>query len=167
VTRKETEACLEAAPDLQWRLIIALARFGGLRTPSELVRLRWTDVLWDKERIVVHSPKTEGYEGKETRVVPLFPELKTLLNEAWEAEAENSEFVITRYRNDSQNLRTTLLKIIERAGHDAMAEVVPEHACQQADRAGGSVSDSCRLQMDGQQPKSRTEALSSSDGFAL
>jgi hypothetical protein len=27
-----------------------------------------------------------------------------------------TEFVITRYRNDSQNLRTTFLKVIERAG---------------------------------------------------
>ncbi len=116
VSRKEADACIEAAPDLQWRLIIALARYAGLRTPSELVRLRWQDILWDSDRIVVHSPKTEGYEGKDTRIIPLYPELKQLLREGWETEADASEFVITRYRCDSQNLRTTLLKIIERAG---------------------------------------------------
>ena len=66
--------------------------------------------------MIVHSPKTEGYEGKETRIVPIFPELKAYLNEAWETEADKTEFVITRYRSDSQNLRTTLLKVIERAG---------------------------------------------------
>ncbi len=64
----------------------------------------------------MHSPKTEGYEGKDTRIIPLYPELKQLLREGWETEADASEFVITRYRCDSQNLRTTLLKIIERAG---------------------------------------------------
>lgn len=103
-----------------WRKVVRIAALlhdiGHLRTPSEMVRLRWTDILWDTDRIVVHSPKTEGYEGKETRVVPFFPELQTLLNEAWETAEENSEFVITRYRSDSQNLRTTLMKIIERAG---------------------------------------------------
>jgi len=116
VTRKEADACIEAAPDLQWRLIIALARYGGLRTPSEMVRLKWTDILWDSDRMIVHSPKTEGYEGKETRIVPIFPELKKHLDEGWVTEADKTEFVITRYRNDSQNLRTTFLKVIERAG---------------------------------------------------
>jgi len=115
VTRAEADACIEAAPDLQWRLIIAMARYGGLRTPSELVRLKWTDILWDTDRMVIHSPKTEGYEGKETRIVPLFPELKPFLDEAWATEADKSAFVITRYRTDTQNLRTTFLKIIERA----------------------------------------------------
>ncbi len=115
VTQAEADACIEAAPDLQWRLIIALARYGGLRTPSELVRLKWTDILWDSDRMVIHSPKTEGYEGKETRIVPLFPELKPFLDAAWVTEADKSEFVITRYRTDTQNLRTTFLKIIERA----------------------------------------------------
>ncbi len=115
VTRKEAEACIAAAPDLQWRLIIALARYGGLRTPSEMVRLKWTDILWDSDRMIVHSPKTEGYEGKETRIVPIFPELKPYLDEGWETEADKSAFVITRYRTDAQNLRTTFLKIIERA----------------------------------------------------
>jgi integrase len=39
VTRAEAERVLEACPDAQWRLIFALARFGGLRTPSETLRL--------------------------------------------------------------------------------------------------------------------------------
>ncbi len=78
--------------------------------------------------MIVHSPKLEGYEGKETRVVPIFPEVKKYLNEAWETEADKSEFVITQYRRDSQNLRTTFLKIIERAGLKPWPKVVPEHA---------------------------------------
>ena len=116
VTREETEKCIEAAPDSQWRLIIALARYGGLRTPSEIVRLRWDDIPWDSERMIVTSPKTERHEGGESRVVPLFPELRKYLDEADEIAPKRSEFVITRYRDTNSNMRTTFQKIIKRAG---------------------------------------------------
>ena len=116
VTREETQKCIEAAPDSQWRLIIALARYGGLRTPSEMVRLRWEDILWDSERMIVTSPKTERHEGGESRVVPLFPELRKYLDEADEIAPERTEFVITRYRDTDSNMRTTFQKIIKRAG---------------------------------------------------
>ena len=113
---EDTEKCIEAAPDSQWRTIIALARYGGLRTPSEIVRLKWDDILWDEERMIVHSPKTEHHEGKELRIVPLFPELRKHLEEAYEIAPTGSEFVITRYRDAEANLRTTFSKIIKRAG---------------------------------------------------
>jgi hypothetical protein len=45
----------------------------------------------------------------------MFPELKSLLDEGFH-QAEPGEFVITRYRDSSQNLRTTFAKIIKRAG---------------------------------------------------
>jgi len=32
--------------DPQWQTIIALARYGGLRTPSEMLALRWSDIDW-------------------------------------------------------------------------------------------------------------------------
>jgi integrase len=47
---------IEAAPDAEWRLIIALSRFGGLHCPSEHLALRWEDVLWDRNRPYVPSP---------------------------------------------------------------------------------------------------------------
>ena len=37
---------IHACPNLEWRVIIALARFGGLRVPSEITPLRWSDILW-------------------------------------------------------------------------------------------------------------------------
>jgi hypothetical protein len=46
----------------------------------------------------------------------LFPELAGILREGFEAADGGSTFVITRYRDSSQNLRTTFLKIIKRAG---------------------------------------------------
>ncbi|MCH7729285.1 MAG: hypothetical protein IH991_22825 [Planctomycetes bacterium] len=63
VTREMADKVLEACPHDEWRLIFALARYGGLRCPSEHLALRWCDVDWEGERILVHSPKTEHHAG--------------------------------------------------------------------------------------------------------
>ena len=115
VTLAEIKRVIDAAPDAQWRLIIALARYGGIRTPSETLALKWSDVDWKRQRIRVPSPKTERC-GKSFREIPLFPELLPYLQDSAELAAEKTEHMITRYRDASQNLRTTMLKIIKRAG---------------------------------------------------
>lgn len=50
--------------------------------------------------------------------MPLFPKLRLELDDLWATirHGEGSEFVITRYREASQNLRTTFTKIVKRAG---------------------------------------------------
>lgn len=110
VTREEAAQVLGACPSLEWRLIFALCRFGGLRCPSELLVLRWGDVLWDRSRFVVDSPKTG------LRVVPLFGELRPYLEQAFDQAEPGAEFVIGRTRDSSTNLRTTMMKIVRRAG---------------------------------------------------
>ncbi len=117
VGREDVVKVLDACPDLQWRLIVALARFGGLRCPSEILRVKWTDVDWSRSRFLVHSSKTERYEGKDCRWVPMFPELRSHLEQAFDGiEAGASEYVITRYRLTNSNLRTQFNRIIRRAG---------------------------------------------------
>ena len=116
VTRAESTKVLETCPNAQWRLIFALSRFGGLRCPSELLVLRWGDIDWHHSRMTVHSPKTAHHVGKESRIVPIFPELKPYLEECFEAAADGTEFVITQYRRNGLNLRTQLERIILRAG---------------------------------------------------
>jgi len=116
VTRETATKVLEACPDAQWRLLFALSRYGGLRCPSEHLALRWIDVDWERNRITVHAPKTERYEGKESRRIPIFPELRPYLEEVWEQAEPGAEFVITRYRSGNANLRTQLERIIRRAG---------------------------------------------------
>ena len=128
ITREDTAKLLKACLDTQWRLIVALTRFGGLRCPSEVLALKWEDIDWQGKRFTVTSPKTEHHEGGASRVVPLFPELAEILNEGYELEFQrlNDESgesvgvvsgpVITRYRDSTQNLRTTFLKVIKRAG---------------------------------------------------
>jgi integrase len=124
VTEEEAQKILKACPDLEWRLIFSLCRYGGLRCPSEVLALTWENVLWDSSRIIVTSPKTKRYKGHESRVLPMFPELASVLNEAYEAAFDRREDqsavvsgpVVTRYRDASQNLRTTFEKIVTRAG---------------------------------------------------
>ena len=103
-------------PDAQWRLLVALSRYGGLRIPSEALPLKWSDVNWEKSRIIITSPKTEHHEGKGGRVIPLFPELRKPLLDVFEDATSGAEFVLTRYRDAAVNLRTHFMRIIRQAG---------------------------------------------------
>jgi integrase len=116
VTREEARKVIDACPDAQWRLLFALSRYGGLRCPSEHLGLRWGDVDWERSRITVRSPKTEHHQGGDRRQVPIFPELRPHLEAVWDQAEPGAEYVITRYRNTNANLRTQLLRIIDRAG---------------------------------------------------
>lgn len=108
-----------------WRTIIALARFGGLRCPSEVLSLEWRHVDWDRGRLTVPSPKTDRYDGKASRTIPLFPELRAHLTEAFELAESGQTHVIggnhlakatgpNGWKNC--NLRTTFEKLVKRAG---------------------------------------------------
>src|SRR5262245_31322728 len=116
VTRDVTQKVLDACPDAEWRLIVALSRYGGLRCPSEHLALRLGDVDWERNRITVHSPKTEHHPGGESRIVPLFPELRAYLEAVFDSAPAGTEFFITRNRQKNVNWRTGLLRIIKRAG---------------------------------------------------
>jgi integrase len=125
VTRTEIAQVLDACPNHHWRAIVALSRYGGLRCPSEVLSLRWQDVDWDASRIVVASPKTEHHAGKATRTIPLFPELRTVLDEAFDLAPEGAVYVVDeRFRKSAMgpggwmnaNLRTHFTRIVKRAG---------------------------------------------------
>ncbi len=116
VSRQDAEKILQACPNTEWKLIFGLARFGGLRTPSETLLLRWEDINWSENRMLVRSPKTEHHPGGESRLVPIFPELAPLLTLAL-AEAEPGPgFVIAKHRDTGANLRTYMLRILAKAG---------------------------------------------------
>ena len=85
----------------------------GLRTPSETLALRWSDVDWQANMINVTSPKTAHHEGHGQRTIPLFGDLRPYLEEAFNPE---DEFIITRYRDATQNMRTQFNRIVVKAG---------------------------------------------------
>ena len=119
VTQDMALKVLEECPDAQWRLIFGLARWGGLRCPSEILRLKWQDVDFEHSRFIVHASKTEHHTSSGIRTVPMFPELRPLFQDAFDKARVGDVFCITRYRNRSVNLRTSLTKIIRRAGFEA------------------------------------------------
>ncbi len=125
ITGADTMRVMEYCPDHHWRTIIALTRFGGLRCPSEVLSLQWQDIDWEASRITVRSPKTERLPGKATRTIPLFPELREPLTTSFEQAPDGAVYVVDeRFRKSANtakgwanaNLRTTLEKIIRRAG---------------------------------------------------
>ncbi len=107
VSRDDYQKMLDACPNVMFRVLIALYRIGGLRK-EEALRATWNDVKFDVARLIVHSPKTERYKGKETRIIPLFPELKTEIESLRQAQpnAAPNEFLISTNR-------TTIFKRIE------------------------------------------------------
>ncbi len=112
-----------------WRTIIALARFAGLRCPSEVLSLKWADVNFAAGRMTVPSPKTEHLEGKEYRVCPIFSALRPHLEDAFELAEPGAEYVVggpqgDLYRANSRkpggwqntSLSSAFRKLIKRAG---------------------------------------------------
>jgi len=110
ISREQAAKVLQACPNTQWRLVFALARFGGLRCPSELLPLAWSDVDWERERFRVDSPKT----GE--RFVPIFPELRPHLEQAFEEAEPGAVAVVTICRDAAKNMRTHLCRLIRKAG---------------------------------------------------
>ena len=111
VSATTINSVIDEAPDARWRLLIKFARFAGLRMPSEPSVLKWSDVLWDKNRISIYSPKT-----KSRRFIPLFPVLLPELRELFEAANPGDELVFSNTIGTRSNLRTGFQKIVKRAG---------------------------------------------------
>ncbi len=119
----DAERVIEHCPNVLWKLLVGLARFGGLRVPSEAFSLTWGDVDWERCRLSVPSPKTE-HLGKAHRVIPLFPLLRPHLEAVFEQAVAGSVYIFPddwRARATGAdgwagaNLRTTFTKIV-RAG---------------------------------------------------
>lgn len=110
ITQAMADKVLEACPDAQWRLIFALSRYAGLRCPSETLGLRWEDVNWHSGIFIVRENKTKQ------RVVPIFPELRRYLLEAFEDAAPGTQYAVSIFRSAHVNMRTQFKRIIQRAG---------------------------------------------------
>lgn len=118
VSRAETDRLLGASATNRWQLIVGLARFGGIRIPSELFGLLWEHIDFERGRMTVTSPKTANH-AKHSRVVPIFPELRPLLVEGWRQASEllgksPREPVIPAQQ--ASTVRRGLLVILKRAG---------------------------------------------------
>ncbi|GAB5442063.1 MAG: hypothetical protein Fues2KO_24120 [Fuerstiella sp.] len=108
------EQVIDAAPDDQWKALIALWRFAGLRK-MEPLQLTWGDVLWDEGKLRVWSTKTSNHAGRSMRYVPL-RDVRPYLEAAKPEGAKPEDRIISRYRPSMSNLHSPFKKIIEDAG---------------------------------------------------
>ena len=116
VTPEIAQSVLDACPNTQWRLIFGLARFGGLRCPSEVIRLKWEDLDFEHERFIVHATKTEHHADGGIRTVPMFPELRPLFQDAFDEAPDGSVYCINQYKGRWSNLGTNMIQIVKNAG---------------------------------------------------
>ncbi len=121
--REDSQRVLDACPDGEWRVIFALARWGGLRCPSEVLSLEWSGIDWDRQRMKIHSPKTEHHEGGAYRFCPLFPEVRRELSAIYQPGMTG--YIVNERRRraalgingwQNSNLRTMFREIIWRSG---------------------------------------------------
>jgi len=98
------ERVIDYMPDPEWKLLVSMARYMGLRVPSEAFSLTWDCVNWDSRLLRVPSPKTERV-GKPFRIAPIPPQVWTHLDRVWQQAPQGSKWVFERLRQrDSMNL---------------------------------------------------------------
>lgn len=119
ITQQDAQSVMAQLPDASWRLLFALARWGGLRVISEPRALRWEDVDWTPghETLLVRSPKTEHLDGHESRRIPLTTEVLEPMREVFDQAQEGEPLVLPWLTSrSSASLRNPLMKAIARSG---------------------------------------------------
>ncbi len=114
VTPEEAAKIIDACPTMNLKLAFALARFAGIRFPSEVKPLKWGHINFERAKMLIHSPKTERHPGHDRRFVPIVPALLALLETAHLDAAEGSEHVL--YVGSTGRLNVAMRAIVERAG---------------------------------------------------
>ena len=117
VPAETIERVIAICPDADWRMIFALPRFGGVRFPSEVEDLKWSDVDWENNRFTVHEKKLEHHPGRGRRVVPIFEALRPHLERAYRERAPGAVYVVPRARQGS-NLGTHAKRLAIKAGFE-------------------------------------------------
>lgn len=104
-----------------------MARYLGVRVPSEPFSMTWDCVDWQKRLLRVPSPKTAS-QGKPYRLVPIFPPVMPHLERLFDAAQPGQVFIFHRLRQRESvkaaergwwqvvNLRQRLLRSIARIG---------------------------------------------------
>lgn len=117
VSEADSLKVLAAMKGTEEKLIFALARWGGLRMPSEPMGLRWCDIDWEGRKFLVHSPKTERHEGHERRWVPIFPELDRLFSDRYDEATAGDVYVLPSLQGRAARYADWILRrVLRRAG---------------------------------------------------
>ena len=96
ITSEYTQRLIDACPSVQWRTVVSMLRYGGMR-PEEVLLAEWDGVDWEAGTFTFRSPKTEHHPGKERRTIPLFPMLRAAFEEMRIAAEMESGLVLPQY----------------------------------------------------------------------
>ncbi len=135
VPRETVTPLLDQCHGIEYRLLLIFARYMGVRVPSEIVPLKWTDVNWENSTIVITAPKTKRHRGRDERVCPIFPEVLPYLQEAWEAASDGSTHVFPSIRRPDKKPADLAEESDLAVGPDSLAEIVAEPPSNSGNRA--------------------------------
>ena len=113
---------MRVCPDVEWKLLVALWRFAGLRK-MEVFQLTWGDVLWEDGRVRVTATKTAHHVGKDLRYVPI-RDIREPLREVFEDQVADrdggalpaTDRIITRFTASNSNLDKPFKNLLLKAG---------------------------------------------------
>ena len=149
ISSDDIESVIAKAPDAEWRLIIALARYAGLRMPSEALRLQWSDVDWERDRITVRKGKTKR------RVLPILPQLRPYLEDCFDPES-SSRYHAAQRTLELGNRREAVHR---ESRARTVAAMFSQLACVPRNRSHSPIPDSCRHCMVGKLTPNRGRSL--------
>lgn len=72
ITAADLTKILDACPGPGWRCLFALCRLAGLRR-QEALDVRWVDVLWDENKLMVNASISRETTKRAPRVCPIEP----------------------------------------------------------------------------------------------
>ena len=101
----DVDRIIDHCPTDEWKLLFALVRSVPTRIPSEIQDLTGSDIDWEQNTILIHSPKTR-HLGTSARFVPIFETFEPLLSKAFDDALEGENYVFPGLR-----LHTNLGKI--------------------------------------------------------
>ena len=99
-----------------------MPRYGGVRFPSEVEDLKWSDIDWENSRFSVHEKKVEHHSGRGVRVVPIFGELRPHLERAFRERLPGAIYVVPR-AHGGRNLRTHAIRLVKKAGVEVWPKI--------------------------------------------
>ncbi len=150
IDRETIKRVTDGCTDPEFRLVVALSRFGGLRIPSELGGLHWQHIDRERGRILITSPKTERYEGGASREIPMFPELVPFIDEWYDAWPGLTQHVITSNRDTEAAWRTRMAKLLKKLGIAPWPKVFHNLRASRQTELMKRFPIACRVRLDGQ-----------------
>lgn len=116
VDEELTLKLIESATSAEFRALLACVRGAAFRCPSEIAPFRWEWIDWEDGKLHVRSPKTNRYDDKSQRTIPLFPIARHYLLELQEVAEIGEPLVFPNYQKSDIAIRNQLERLCRSIG---------------------------------------------------